>query len=155
MFSVRTIFILLFITAFGLGVFHVPPAGAHEKGQDNKQPEKMPATLDGIWHEVKEHQQELETVIQKKELSSVHEIAFHIRDLVYAMSDKSATLPAASLSKVKMNSKYLGTLAGRLDEAGDANDQTRTEETYKQFSNLLKSIEAQYPPGALKYTGKE
>lgn len=155
MFSIRSISLLLLVALLGLGISYAPPVAAHEPTKNGEKPEAVPTTLNGIWHEVSEHQQELAGVIKNKQLAKVHEIAFHIRDLIYAMADKSTSLPAANLSKVKANSKFLATLAGRLDEAGDANDQARTEETYQQFSNLLKSIEAQYPADVLKYTGKE
>lgn len=156
MFSLKSILVFLTIVCFGMGIAFCPPiATAHEPEKNSKEPEKVPATVDAIWHEVQEHQQELETVIKNKQLSNVHEIAFHIRDLVNAMADKPGNLPAANLSKVKMNAKYLATLANRLDEAGDANDQARTEETYKKFSDLLKAIEAQYPPEMLKLKAKQ
>ena len=154
MFSVRSTAILLFVAVFGLGSFCVPLRADEEK-HGSKEAVKIPDSLGAIWHEVKEHQQELENVIKTKQLAKVHEIAFRIRDLVNAMPAKSATLSAENLSKVKSNAKFLATLASRLDESGDANDQAATEENYKKFAGILKNIDAQYPVEALKYEGKD
>lgn len=150
--SVRIFIIAMAAVAVGLSCISI--AIAHEEKETGKESKKIPSTLDGVWHEVKEHQTELETVIKAKQLSKVHEIAFHIRDLVNTMPGKSAKLPAANLSKVKSNAKFLATLAARLDETGDANDQTGTEENYKKFADLLKSVESQYPSDVLKYKGE-
>lgn len=142
------------IAAVVLGAFAAPMARADEgeHGED-KAAGKVPATLDGIWHECMEHQARLESSIKSKTLSKVHEDAFRIRDLVAAMVEKSASLPAAKLEKVKTNAKFLATLAGRLDESGDAGDQAGTEAAYAKFSDVLKAIEAQYPPETLKHKG--
>lgn len=153
MFPVERKVVLLVVAVSALGAASALAVRAEEPKQGHEASEKVPATLDGIWHEVQEHHQQLESSIKNRQLSSVHEDAFHIRDLVAAMADKSAMLPTANLEKVKTSAKFLATLAGRLDESGDANDQARTEAVYAKFSDLLKTIEAQYPPEALKYKG--
>ena len=45
----------------------------------------IPETLSGVWHEIKEHEEELGKTITDKKLEKVHEIAFEIRDLVNAL----------------------------------------------------------------------
>lgn len=145
--------ILVLIALFAITTFHGNFSLADEEHKEAKEAISLP--LDGIWHQVKQHQLELENVIQAKQLNKVHQHAFQIRDLVNAMPAKSGSLPAEKLDKVKTNVKYLATLAARLDESGDASDQAATEENYKKFSGILKNIEAQYPADALKYKGQQ
>ena len=106
---------------------------------------KIPATVGGIWAEVKEHEEELGKIIEVKKLDKVHEAAFEIRDLVNALPDKSEDLPADNLAKVKSNARYVADIANRLDESGDAGDQAATETNFKKLQDFLKTIEAQYP----------
>ena len=149
--TMKPALILLIVALLGLVIFSVTPVQAHDEKNEKEKTEKIPNSLGAIWHEVKEHQEELQNVIKAKQLAKVHEIAFHIRDLVNAMPAKSANLAAENLSKVKSYAKFVATLAGRLDESGDANDQAGTEENYKKLADILKNVEAQYPAGALKY----
>ena len=111
---------------------------------------QIPATVAGIWQEVKEQEDQLDKTIADKKLDKVHHFAFAIRDLVNAMPDKSTGLPVDSLAKIKSNGTYIANIATRLDEAGDANDQASTEANFKKLQNFLKTIEAQYPPEELK-----
>jgi len=110
---------------------------------------KIPATVGGIWAEVKEHEEELGKIIEDKKLDKVHEAAFEIRGLVNALPDKSEDLPADNLAKVKSNARYVADIANRLDESGDAGDQAATETNFKKLQDFLKTIEAQYPPEIL------
>lgn len=116
----------------------------HQEGQ-----EKIPATVSGIWAEVKMHQEQLGKIIADKKLDQAHEAAFEIRDLVNALPDKSMDLSADNLAKVKSNAKYAADIAKRLDESGDAGDQAATEANFEKLRSFLKTIEAQYPPAVL------
>ena len=107
-------------------------------------------TLPGLWQAVKTHEAELNKRVTAKDLGKVHEIAFAIRDLVAAMPEKSGQLSVEQQGKLKGNVKYVATLATRLDESGDANNQSATEANFKQLQAILASIEALYPPEALK-----
>ena len=111
---------------------------------------QIPATVSGIWQEVKDQEGQLDKTISDKKLDKVHHFAFAIRDLVNALPDKSTTLQAEGLSKVKSYAKYIADIASRLDESGDANDQAGTEANFGKLQGLLKSIEAQYSPDELK-----
>ena len=117
----------------------------HQEGQG-----KIPATIAGIWHEVKEHEEELGKIVTDKKLDKVHEVAFEIRDMVNALPDKSMDLPADKLAKVRSNARYVADIAGRLDESGDAGDQAATEANFQKLQGFLQTIEAQYPPEKLK-----
>ncbi|MBI1871296.1 MAG: hypothetical protein HYS07_08905 [Chlamydiae bacterium] len=116
----------------------------HKEGEG-----EIPATLSGIWAEVKEHEEELGKIIADKKLDKVHEVAFEIRDRVNALPDKSMDLASDKLAKVKSNAKFVANLAKRLDDSGDAGDQVATEANFKKLQGLLKTIEAQYPAGVL------
>lgn len=120
-------------------------ASAAEEHEHMEGEAKIPATISGIWAEVKEHEEQLGTIIADKKLDKVHEVAFEIRDMVNALPDKSMDLPADNLAKVKSNAKYVADIANRLDESGDAGDQTATEANFTKLQGLLKTIEAQYP----------
>ena len=115
----------------------------------------IPATVAGIWQEVKEHEEELGKIITGKKLDKVHEAAFEIRDMVNALPDKSIDLPADNLAKVKSNAKYVADIAKRLDESGDAGDQAGTEVNFKKLQNFLKVIETQYSSQQLKSVENE
>jgi hypothetical protein len=117
---------------------------------ENEVATKIPATISGIWSEVKEGEGNLSTIITDKKLDKVHEAAFAIRDLVNALPDKSTDLTVDNLAKVKSNAKYVADIAKRLDESGDAGDQAATEANFKKLQNFLKAIEAQYSPEQLK-----
>lgn len=122
---------------------------AAEEGEHKEGKEAIPATVTGIWQEVKEHEGELGKIIADKKLDKVHEGAFEIRDMVNALSDKSMDLPADNLAKVKSNARYVADIANRLDESGDAGDQAATEANFGKLQGFLKIIEAQYPPEIL------
>ncbi len=104
----------------------------------------IPATISGIWGDVKDHEEQLSKIIADKKFDKVHEVAFEIRDLVNVLSDKSIDLPADNLAKVKSNAKYVADIAKRLDESGDSGDQVATEANFKKLQNFLKVIETQY-----------
>lgn len=131
-----------------VGLAQAPAENEHEEHKEGA--EEIPATVSGIWDEVKEHEEQLDNIITDKKLDKVHEAAFEIRDLVNALPDKSMDLPPDKLAKVKSNAKYVADIAQRLDESGDAGDQVATEVNFKKLQGFLKTIEAQYPPAELK-----
>ena len=124
--------------------------GAHREMPAKGKPAAGPETVGGILQAVKAREGELDNLIKAKELGQVHEVAFAIRDLVAELPDKSAQLPEAQQAKLKGNVKYVATLAERLDAAGDANNQSATEASFRQLQSVLGGIEGLYPPEALK-----
>ena len=119
----------------------------HKEGE-----EKIPATANGIWAEVKEHEVQLGKIIADKKLDQVHEVAFEIRDMVNALPDKSMDLPADKLAALKSNAKYVADIAKRLDESGDAGDAVNTKAQADRLAKLLQDIETLYPEDALHAT---
>ncbi|MBI3601992.1 MAG: transporter [Candidatus Omnitrophica bacterium] len=146
----KWVVIVLLSVVFGVVRF----ASAAEEHEHKEGEAKIPATISGIWAEVKEHEEQLGKIIADKKLDKVHEVAFEIRDLVNALPDKSMDLLDDKLAKVKSNVKYVADIAKRLDESGDAGDQVVTEANFKKLQDFLKTIEAQYLPEKLKYEEK-
>lgn len=143
--------LIVTLLALAVGLPVVPAVSAAEEHEHEGGMAKIPDTLAGVWGEVKEHEEALAKTIADKKLESVHEIAFEIRDMVNALPDKSAkALDTAKLGKLKANAKFVAALAARLDESGDAKDQAATEANFKKLQDVLKAIEALYPPESLK-----
>jgi hypothetical protein len=142
----RILFVGLLSVA--LGLWMLPRASADDPEKEEKT--KIPDTIQAVWKDIHMHHMELADVVKSKELDKVHVHAFAIRDLVNALPDKSKDLPEDKLAKVKTNAKYVEDLAKRLDESGDGKDQAATEANLKKLDGILKTLEAQYPPDALK-----
>lgn len=138
------------LLGLALAVWRLPMTSAGEEQEHKEGKAKIPNTVGGIWHEVKEHEEELGKIIAAKNLDKVHEVAFEIRDLVNALPDKSKDLAADKLAKVKANAKFVADLAGRLDKSGDAKDQVGTETNFKKLQGILKTIESLYAPATLR-----
>ncbi|MDE1153737.1 MAG: hypothetical protein PW788_14480 [Micavibrio sp.] len=121
-------------------MFHVA-AWAEEK----EAPTAIPDTPAAIWKSVDAETDEMTKLIKAGTLEELHHHAFAVRDLVAALPDHSATLPADKLAKVKSDSKFVATLASRLDESGDAKDKTASEANLKKLEGVLDMIRANYP----------
>ena len=105
----------------------------------------IPATSAEIWKAIDMHVKELHATVDKNALSTVHEHAFAIRDLVRALPTHSAGLSADALTKVKAQVTFVDTLADRLDQTGDANDKPGTVANLTKLEGVLKTIRANYP----------
>jgi len=105
----------------------------------------IPASSSGIWQAIDSHVAELHSVINSGKLDSVHLHAYAVRDLVRALPAESKNLSADALAKVKGESKFVDTLAERLDHTGDANDKAGTESNLQKLEGVLKLIRSQYP----------
>lgn len=145
----KTTRLTIILLALAVGAPVLPTIAAAEEHEHEEGMAKIPATLSGVWQEIKEHEEELGKTIAAKKLEGVHEIAFAIRDLVNALPAKSK-LDADKLAKLQANAKYVAALAGRLDESGDANDLATTEANFKKLRGILNNIESLYPPEQLK-----
>ena len=105
----------------------------------------IPSTAAAIWQSVDKETEETAKAIQTGALKELHHHAFAIRDLVAALPDRSGTLPAAKLEKVKADGKFIATLAGRLDAAGDSNNKAASVSNFEKLKEVLKSIRSNYP----------
>ena len=110
-------------------------------------PIAIPATAAEIWKQIDMHVAELQAVVKSGVLKTVHVHAFAIRDLVRGLPTHSPALKPEALKTVTDQSKFVDTLAERLDQTGDANDKPGTESNLKKLEAILKSIRANYPAG--------
>ena len=133
-----------------MGVLAVGNALANEGVEVGKEADEvMPASVSGIWGEVKEHEAMLKKTIEAGELDKVHLGAFKIRDMVKALSEKSAILAPDNLENVKSGSGRMAEIADQLDKYGDAGDNARTKEQFQRLTKVLDFIQSQYPPAEL------
>lgn len=105
----------------------------------------IPPTSAEIWKAIDMHIKELHADIDKGALKNVHEHAFAVRDLVQALPTHSSGLSQDAIAKVTEQSKFVDTLAERLDETGDANDKPGTVANLAKLEGILKTIRANYP----------
>jgi hypothetical protein len=138
---------ILFAMLLAGGALFNPLVQAAEK-PDAATP--IPATSEAIWQSIDKETELLATVIQTGKLDEVHHHAFAIRDLVAALPTRSGNMPAEKLAQVKANTKFVATLAARLDTAGDAKDKAATEANFQKLKDVLKTIRANYSDPARK-----
>jgi hypothetical protein len=134
--------------ALAAGVAMAPAVMASEGGHEaGEAAEEMtaPDSLAGLWHEIKEHQEELHKVISDGKLDDVHRVAFAIRDLASELPKYSANLSADSAGKLATWLAGIVNSAEKLDGYGDAGDKVGTEKEAKRMNILLGSIEKLYP----------
>ena len=110
----------------------------------------IPATSEAIWQSIDKKTEQLAAVIQAGKLDDVHRHAFAIRDLVAALPSRSGNMPTEKLTQIKANTKFVVTLAARLDTAGDAKDKIATEANFQKLKDVLKTIRANYSGSAKK-----
>ena len=122
-------------------------AQAAEKSDDQV---KIPATSEAVWQLIDKEAEQLAALIQASKYEEVHHHAFAIRDLVAALPSRSGSLPPEKIALIKTNSKYVATLADRLDATGDAKDKAGTESNFQKLKAVLKTILANYPDSTKK-----
>lgn len=105
---------------------------------------KIPATSEAIWQSIDKETEQLAALIQTGKFEEVHHHAFAIRDLVAALSARSDALPGDKLAQIKTNSKFVATLAQRLDATGDAKDKVGTGSNFNKLQKVLSAIRADY-----------
>lgn len=131
---------LVLTVALAGGIMFLTPAWAEEK----EAPTAIPDTPAAIWKSVDAETDEMTKLIKAGTLEELHRHAFAVRDLVAALPSHSTSLPADKIAKVKSDSKFVATLASRLDESGDANDKTASEANLKKLEGVLGTIRANY-----------
>ena len=75
----------------------------------------IPSSAQGIWHAIDGQMLDLQDLVAKGTLKSVHMHAFAVRDLVHGLASHSPGLTAAAMAQVSTQSKFVDTLAARLD----------------------------------------
>ena len=133
---------VLLVAMLAGGLMFNPSAQAAEKSDAQMQ---IPASSAGIWQEIDKEVGQLDALIRSGKFEEVHHHAYAIRDLVAALPARSGSMSADKLAQVKSNSKFVATLAERLDTTGDAKDKAGTESNFQKLKTVLTTIRANYP----------
>ena len=120
------------------------------KAAEKDTPTAIPDTSAAIWQVVDTEMDAMAKMVNAGTIADLHQHAFTIRDLLAALPERSGSLPADKLAKVKSESKYVATLAERLDAAGDGNDKTAAATHLAKLQAVLKSIRENYPDSGAK-----
>jgi CzcA family heavy metal efflux pump len=129
--------------ALALAGGFVQRATAHD--EDKAATTAIPDTPAAIWQLIDKEADETTKAIQTGALKDLHHHAYTIRDLVAALPEHSGSLPADKVTKVKADSKFVATLAQRLDAAGDSNNKAASISNFDKLKDVLKSIRSNYP----------
>ncbi len=108
------------------------------------------AGASAVWSQVMAANAALDKVIKSKNLKTVHEAAFKVRDIVKTLPAKSQALSPDKQKSLASQVKNIEQLAGKLDEAGDSNNLKETQEDQAGLNDALDIIKGLYPAGALK-----
>lgn len=138
------------LLAVAVSVWLAPLAMAADEKAEAEMKTVIPETVGGIWQAVTNQEAELGKTITDKKLDDVHHHAFAIRDLVNALPEKSMSLKADDLAKLKKDAKFVAALADRLDKSGDDKDQAATEANFTKLETVLKEVKSLYPDSAAK-----
>lgn len=102
------------------------------------------------WTKIGAAKADLDKVIASKNLKTVHEAAFKVRDLVKTLPAQSSGLAADKATTLASQVKNVEQIAGKLDEAGDSNNLKDTQENQTSLSDTLDTIRDLYPSGTFK-----
>jgi hypothetical protein len=102
-----------------------------------------PAT-DATWKSIDSNVQKLDTLIRAGNIGDLGEAAYGIANSVETLPKKSAALPPDQLAQVTASVKTVGSLATKVDKAGDANNKAGVESTFKSLKDALASLRAIY-----------
>lgn len=102
-----------------------------------------------VWGKVKADLAAFDKTVKAKKWMEVHEAAFAVRDDALLLPDASKALAKDKMAKLKEHLKMVGSLAGELDEAGDANNGKLVTSLAGKFRGHVNAIPALYPKGAL------
>ncbi|STX44580.1 Chemiosmotic efflux system C protein A [Legionella donaldsonii] len=113
-----------------------------------EQTEVIPKTIPAIWQAVDKHAASIEKAITDNQLTSIHEHAFAIRDLVNALPALSKDLSEEQKKTLQNNLSYVDQLATRLDKTGDNKDKEGTQTNWQKLQKVLVQLRALYTPVA-------
>lgn len=102
------------------------------------------------WGKVMTANAALDKVIKSKDLKTVHEAAFKVRDIVKTLPAQSQAMSADKQKTLASQVKNVEQLASKLDEAGDSNNMAATKDNQAGLNDALDIIKGLYPAGTLK-----
>ncbi|HCE5637922.1 TPA: transporter [Legionella pneumophila] len=104
----------------------------------------IPSTIPAIWKAIDEQAVSINQALKDNQLTSIHEHAFAIRDLVNALPALSKDLSEEQKKILQTTLSYVGQLATRLDKTGDANDKEGTQANWDKLEKILSQLRALY-----------
>jgi len=99
------------------------------------------------WTKITAAKTDLDKVIASKNLKTVHEAAFKVRDLVRTLPAQSSGLAPDKAKTLATQVKNVDQLASKLDEAGDSGNLKATQDNQAGMSDTLDTIKELYPSG--------
>lgn len=102
------------------------------------------------WTKITAAKADLDKVIASKNLKTVHEAAFKVRDLVRTLPAQSSGLAPDKAKTLATQVKNVDQLAGKLDEAGDSGNLKATQDNQAGLGDTLDTIHDLYPSGTLR-----
>jgi hypothetical protein len=104
------------------------------------EPKQIPQDVAGILAEVDVSLARLKNIIELKQLSGVHGVAFWIRDIVRKLPEVAGDLDDAKKTQLNASVKRIASYADLLDRYGDAHDAIQTETVFQRFAVEIESI---------------
>ncbi|MBN9229480.1 MAG: transporter [Legionella sp. 40-6] len=105
----------------------------------------IPSTTPAIWKAIDEQSASINQALKENQLTSIHEHAFAIRDLVNALPALSKDLSGEQKTTLQNNLGYVAQLATRMDKTGDANDKEGTQANWDKLQKILAQLRVLYP----------
>ena len=102
------------------------------------------------WTKIESATADLNKTIADNKLSAVHKAAFKVRDIVKTLPAQSSGLAADKMATLNTQVENIEQLAGKLDEAGDSNNLSATQENQAGLNDTLDTIKQLYPAGTFK-----
>jgi hypothetical protein len=102
-----------------------------------------PAT-GATWKSIDGNLQTLESLVSAGKIGDLGESAYGIANAVETLPKQSNALPPADLAQVSGSVKTVGSLATKVDKAGDKNDKAGTEAALKTLKEALATLRAIY-----------
>src|ERR1051325_11472122 len=113
-------------------------------------PPKPSKTLKQIWTEIMAKRDGMAKTIAAKRLEpEVETLATDIANLARQLPDRSRNLPPEKMDRLKKALQDIQQLSSDLDSTADKNDQAGTQAHARRLDQVLDSIAALYPTGAL------
>lgn len=104
----------------------------------------------GVWTKITAAKADLDKVVASKNLKTVHEAAFKVRDLVRTLPAQSSGLAPDKAKTLATQVKNVDQLASKLDAAGDSNNLKATQDNQAGLGDTLDTIKDLYPSGTFK-----
>ncbi|OJW12956.1 MULTISPECIES: transporter [Legionella] len=104
----------------------------------------IPSTIPEIWKAIDGQAASINQSLKENQLTSIHEHAFAIRDLVNALPPLSMDLSDEQKKSLQSNLNFVAQLATRLDKTGDANDKEGTQANWDKLEKILTQLRALY-----------